>query len=171
MLDWSRNWLPVWSDFPSSGQRPADDFRDNNFKGVSNCAMKNRYLVLACGSIAVFGLSSCADHYLADVSLNDAMTQFGRINSHDLPIGTVLLWHKKTNEIDQFTSIPKSSVPLARIPATGTEEQTAIQGVSETDIAVSTPPSLEPSTRFKDHRWDSGGCRFGNQPGTRSIFF
>ena len=102
--------------------------------------MKNQYVVLALGSIAVFGLSSCADHYLADVSLDDAMTQFGRINSHDLPIGTVLLWHKKTNEIDQFTSIPQSSLSLERTPATGTEEQTAIKGVSETDIYISTPP-------------------------------
>jgi hypothetical protein len=101
--------------------------------------MKNRYLVLLCGWICALGLTSC-DHYMAEVSLDDAMTQFGRINSHNLPIGTVLLWHRKTNEIDQFTSIPKSSLPLERIPLTGTQEQTVIKGVSETDIAITTPP-------------------------------
>jgi hypothetical protein len=84
-------------------------------------------------------MSSCS-HYLADVSLNNAMTDYGRINSHDLPIGTVLLWHQKTNEINQFTSIPKAGLPLERTPLTGTEGKIAIKGASETDVTVSTPP-------------------------------
>jgi hypothetical protein len=89
--------------------------------------------------LCVAGLSSCS-HYLADVSLNDAMTQYGRINSDDLPIGTVLLWNRKTNEINQIPSIPHAALTLERVPETGTEDQIAIKGVSETDITVSTPP-------------------------------
>src|SRR5260370_87673 len=89
--------------------------------------------------LCVAGLSSCS-HYLADVSLNDAMTQYVRINSDDLPIGPVLLWNRKTNEINQLPSIPHAALTLVRVPETGTEDQIAIKGVSETDIAVSTPP-------------------------------
>ncbi len=72
--------------------------------------------------------------------MNDALTQYGRINSHDLPLGTVLIWNQKTGEIDRFPSIAKSGFVLERTPLTGTEAQISIRGVSETDIAVSTPP-------------------------------
>ncbi len=58
--------------------------------------MKNECFVSVTGLVLLLALTSCTDHYVANVSLNNAMTEYGRINSNDLRIGTVLLWHQKT---------------------------------------------------------------------------